>query len=220
MTQVQTPPKLVIFDCDGVLVDTETAICEVLVKNLARFGLELTLEKCMALFVGGTMSGTKATAIEHGADLPEDWVEGIYREMYDRLHAGVDVVPGIPAILKLLDSAEIPFCVASNGSEDKMKISLGQNDLWDRFYPDAMFSAHTLGVSKPDPELFLTAVKAFGMTPQDCVVIEDSATGALAAQRAGIRCIGYAPHGEAHNLSDVGAEIISDMSELAQMLGL
>ncbi len=220
MTRTRTLPKLVIFDCDGVLVDTETAICEVLVQNLARFGLELTLEKCMNLFVGGTMAGTKITAMEHGAELPDDWTDEIYREMYDRLRVGVDVVSGIPALLDLLDAAQVPFCVASNGSEDKMKISLGQNDLWDRFYPKAMFSAHTLGVSKPDPGLFLAAVNAFGMAPQDCVVVEDSPTGALAAQRAGIRCIGYAPHGGADKLSAVGAEIISDMGQIPSMIGL
>lgn len=146
-------PKLVIFDCDGVLVDSETLSNQVLADNLARYGLHLSLAECMDLFVGGTMAEVRQKAIARGADLPADWVAEVYEETYARLRQGVSLVPGVSDLLALLQERGIAFCVASNGSEDKMRITLGQNGLWELFHPHAMFSAHTLKTGKPDPDL-------------------------------------------------------------------
>ena len=142
-------PKLVIFDCDGVLVDSEQVTNEVMVASLKRYGLTMTVEQSMDHFVGGTMASVMSKSRAMGADLPETWIDDVYAEMYARLEQGVDLVPGIPNLLDRLAAEAIPFCVASNGSEAKMKITLGQNGLWDRFHPHAMFSAHALGVAKP-----------------------------------------------------------------------
>ncbi|WP_164660444.1 HAD family phosphatase [Tropicibacter sp. Alg240-R139] len=208
---------LVIFDCDGVLVDSEVVSNQVLVDNLARYGLTLTLKECMGHFVGGTMTGVMVKAREMGADLPEGWIDEIYAETYAGLKAGVPLVRGIPEVLACLDARDIPYCVASNGSREKMKITLGQNGLWDRFEP-AMFSAHELGVGKPEPDLFLAAVEHFGaMSP---AVIEDSASGTLAAQRAGMRCFGYAEHDDDALLAANGAHVFHDMAELPSLLEL
>ena len=212
-------PKLVIFDCDGVLVDSETLSNQALVDNLARYGLEVPLEQAMELFVGGTMASVKEQAIRMGADLPADWVAEVYGETYARLEAGVPLVPGIPELLAKLDVAGIATCVASNGSEAKMRITLGQNGLWERFR-GAMFSAHSLGVAKPEPGLFLAAASHFDVQARDCVVIEDSASGALAAQRAGMRCLGYADLTPPERLKAQGAEIFTDMSEVPLRIGL
>ncbi|WP_291729268.1 HAD family phosphatase [Leisingera sp. F5] len=213
-------PELVIFDCDGVLVDSEPASNQAMADNLARHGLVLTVEQSMAHFVGGTMAGVMAKARSLGADLPEDWIAEIYAETYARLEQGVPLTPGIPDLLARLDAHRIPVCVASNGSEEKMRITLGQNGLWDRFHPQAMFSAHSLGVAKPEPGLFLAAASHFGVQARDCLVIEDSSSGVIAAVRAGMRCLGFAPHGSGNRLAALGAEVFSDMAEVPALLSI
>ncbi|APG46024.1 HAD family hydrolase [Phaeobacter porticola] len=213
-------PQLVIFDCDGVLVDSETLSNQVLADNLARHGLQLSLAECMDLFVGGTMADVRTKAIARGADLPENWVDEVYGETYARLRQGVDLVPGIPDLLALLQARGIAFCVASNGSDEKMRITLGQNGLWDLFHPHAMFSAHTLKTGKPDPDLFLAAACHFNVQARDCLVIEDSENGAIAAARAGMRCLGFDPHGTGRRLTPHNAEHITTMADVPRLIGL
>lgn len=208
---------LVIFDCDGVLVDSEVASNQVMADSLAKYGLSLPPSECMALFVGGTMTGVRDKAMALGADLPEDWIDEIYAEMYERLRAGVPLVAGIPQLLNTLDQRGIPFCVASNGSPDKMKITLGQNGLWDRF-ADVMYSAHDLGTGKPDPTMFQMAARRFGA--KSPVVIEDSENGVTAATRANMRCLGYAAHDDGARLACLGAEIFHDMKDVPALLGI
>lgn len=220
MPKTHPTPKLVIFDCDGVLVDSEVISNQAMVDNLARYGLLLTLGEAMDHFVGGTMAGVMEKARRMGANLPENWCNEIYEETYERLRQGVPLVSGVRELLKRLDVAGIPVCVASNGSEEKIRITLGQNDLWERFHPNAMFSAQALGVAKPDPDLFLAAASHFKVQARDCLVIEDSATGALAAARAGMRCLGFAPFDEGKRLQAEGAEVFSDMAEVAALIGL
>ncbi len=212
-------PALIIFDCDGVLVDTETLSNQVLVDNLGRYGLSLTLADCMDLFVGGTMIGVKKTAQQRGAVLPENWIEEIYAEIYTVLRSGVDSIAGIPDVLDLLDAADIPYCVASNGSEEKMHITLGQTGLLARF-ENVMFSAHTLGTSKPDPELFLAAAAHFSVAPADCVVIEDSLNGVQAAVRANMRCYAFCTGHQCEKLRAAGGHVFHEMSQLHQLLSL
>lgn len=216
-------PDMVIFDCDGVLVDSETVSNQVLVDNLAGYGLVLSLEEAMGLFVGGTMADVEKKACELGAELPNhypnQWIDEIYAQTYERLRLGVDVVKGILPLLDALDAADIGYCVASNGSDDKMKITLGQNGLWERF-EGKRYSAQTIGISKPDPGLFLLAAQKAGLSARHCVVVEDSINGVMAAKRAGMRCFGYAPHGGGEALAAHDAHIIDDMSLLIALLGL
>lgn len=208
---------LVIFDCDGVLVDSEPLSNQVLVDNLARYGLDLTLEDSVGFFQGGTMAGVRDKARALGADLPDDWIDEVYSETYERLRQGVALMPGIRDLLDRLDHHGIPFCVASNGSPDKMAITLGQNGLWDRFQ-GVMFSAHELGTAKPDPEMFLLAAKQFdASTP---VVIEDSQNGVTAAVRAGMRCLAFVPEGRGVKLAEIGAEVFHNMTEVPGLLGI
>lgn len=211
-------PALVIFDCDGVLVDTEPTSNAVLAANLSRHGLPLTTEDCVAMFTGWSMVNVEKEAIRLGATLPEDWIDAVYAEEFEALRQGVPPVAGIPEILDRLDAAGIPFCVASNGSEEKMAITLGQTGLLPRF-KGAMFSAHTLNTSKPDPALFIAALDAFKVDPARAVVIEDSVLGATGAARAGIPCYGFAPHHDGADLAATGAKIFRDMKELPELLG-
>lgn len=213
------PPSLVVFDCDGVLVDSEVISNQVLADNLSRHGVPLNLEDCMQLFVGYTTDDVLDMLRARGADLPDSWADEVDNETDARLKQGVDLVPGIAELLETLDAAGVPFCVASNGSEDKMRVTLGGNGLWDRF-SDRMFSAVTLGIAKPDPGLFLAAARHFAVQPDACVVVEDSPTGATAAARAGMRCLGYAPHHDGDNLRTLGAEVFKDMAEVPGLLAL
>ena len=212
-------PGLVIFDCDGVLVDSEVASNEVIRDNLARYGLHLELPRVMQLFVGGTMEMVQQKARALGADLPDDWQDEVYGETFARLRQGVNPVAGIRAVLTGLEQADIAFCVASNGSEEKMQITMGHSDLW-QLFQGRIFSAKTLNMAKPAPDLFLHAAKMFGIPPDNCIVIEDSVNGVLAARRAKMRCLGYAEHGDGQNLADQGAEVFRAMQDLPALIGI
>ncbi len=213
------PPKLVIFDCDGVLVDSEPVTNRVLAENLTRHGFPVTVDDCLDLFVGGTMSGVGDEVRARGVDLPDNWLDDVYAEIYAALAAGTPIIAGIPQVLDRLDQAGIPFCVASNGSEEKMDITLGQNGLSPRF-AGRRFSAHVLKVAKPDPGLFLAAADAFGAAPAECVVVEDSPSGVKAARAADICCFGYAAHDDGRQLAAHGARVFHDMADLPKLLEL
>ncbi len=212
-------PKLVIFDCDGVLVDSEPVTIGKLAANLTRHGFPLTAQECGDMFIGGTIAGVADIVRSKGIALPETWVADIYSEIYAELRKGTPIIPGVKDVLDQLDAVGIPYCVASNGSDEKMDITLTQTGLAARF-ENRRFSAHRLKVAKPDPRLFLTAVEAFDLAPVDCVVIEDSATGAKGAARAGIRCFGYAPEGDGAKLTAEGATLFRDMGDLPNLLSL
>lgn len=208
---------LVIFDCDGVLVDSEPITNALLAENLCGYGLPVTPEDCKALFVGGTMAGVGEEVRRKGIPLPDDWVDAIYRQMYARLADGTPLIPGVVALLDHLDRIGTRYCVASNGSERKMRITLGQNGLWERFQ-GRVFSAHALGTAKPDPGLFLAAAARMGADPSGCVVVEDSRNGVTAAMRAGMRCLAYVPKGNGTALAALGAEVIRNMAQVAARL--
>ncbi len=208
---------LVIFDCDGVLVDSEPLSNQVMVENLARYGLNLSVKDSVGLFLGSTMEGVRDKARSLGADLSDDWVQEVHAEIFERLRENVPLMPGVPDLLDALDRSGIPYCIASNGPPEKMEITLGQNGLWPRF-KDALFSAHSLGTAKPDPLMFLTAAKRFGVTAP--LVLEDSASGVVAAMRANMRCLAYAPDHDGVELAKLGAEVFKDMSEVPSLLGI
>ncbi len=205
--------ELVIFDCDGVLVDSEVIGNTIMAESLSAHGLKVSLAECMALFVGATMAGVKVKAEELGAVLPEDWVARIYEKIYARLRAGCPLIEGVVVVLDALDAAGVPYCVASNGSREKMGITLGQNGILQRFGA-RVYSAQELGTAKPAPELFIHAAQ--GLSPAHCVVVEDSLNGIRGAAAAGMRCFAYAPEG-----GDVeGATRFTHMADLPALLGL
>lgn len=213
------PPKLIIFDCDGVLVDSERLANELIAKELTRHGVPMTTEQSMELFVGGTMKNVFKTGREKGADLPDNWIDIFYEELYEMLRKGVDPINGIAKLLELLEQKNIAKCVASNGSEEKMQITLGGNGLMKHF-PNAIFSAHTVGLAKPEPGLFLHAAKTMGFAPQDCVVIEDSVSGVKAAKAANIKCFAYCEESDPETLKAEDAIPFFDMHALPDLLKL
>ncbi|MBL1435896.1 MAG: HAD family phosphatase [Rhodobacteraceae bacterium] len=206
-------PKLVIFDCDGVLVDSEVIGNTIMAESLSAYGLVVSLEQCMALFVGATMAGVKVKAEGLGATLPDDWVAQIYEDIYARLRQDCPLVEGVIEVLDALDTAGVPYCVASNGSREKMGITLGQNGILERF-GDRVYTAQELGIAKPAPELFWHAAQ--GVSHMHCVVIEDSLNGIRGAAAAGMRCFAYAPDGGEVE----GATRFTHMDDLPALLGL
>jgi HAD superfamily hydrolase (TIGR01509 family) len=217
-----TPPEAVLFDCDGVVVDSEAPTFALFLEELAAHGLSLSLEEFETHFVGGTVEMVARRARAAGATLPEDWVGNFYGRMYALLSGGVPLVAGITDVLDRLDSADIPYAMASNGSLEKMQITLGQHGLMPRFR--VVLSGQALGNPKPAPDVYLAAARACGARPEGCVVIEDSAAGARAGLAAGMRVLGYAEHGSetptARAVAALGVPLFHRMDDLPGLLGI
>lgn len=213
-------PAAVIFDCDGVLVDSEAAAFDLLHEDFAAHGLLLPRDRLERDFMGRTMRGVWEGARERGADLPESWIGDVYERLYARLAAGTPLMPGVEGVLDRLDAAGIPYAVGSNGSDRKMQVTLGQHPTVMARLKGRLFSGQTLGMPKPAPDLYLHAAAALGAPPSACVVIEDSAPGAEAAFRAGMSCMGFAPHGDGAALAAKGATVFHRMADLPDLLGV
>lgn len=213
-------PKLVIFDCDGVVVDSEVITNSFLRDEMAAHGLDLPLGQIMDLFVGGTIAGVAVRAGELGARLPEDWVESFYTRICARLAQGTPMVAGIMGVLERLEAAGIPYCIGSNGRHVKMQATLGQHPELAARFKSNVFAASDVAHPKPAPDLFLHAAATMGHPPKACVVIEDSPNGARAAKAAGIRCFGYAPEGDGAKLVTEGATVFRRMDDLPALLAL
>ncbi|MBI1170319.1 HAD-IA family hydrolase [bacterium] len=212
-------PQAVIFDCDGVLVDSESIAFALLERDLSSYVPHVSRAQMERDLLGLTLAGVAEKARTLGADLPDTWVEDFYARLYARLEQGTPLVPGILGVLDALDVAGIPYAIGSNGSPRKMQITLGQHrGLIDRFQ-GRVFSGQETPRPKPFPDLFLKAAAAMNVAPKHCVVVEDSPTGARAARAAGMRCMGYAPHGAAALLAE-GAEPFTRMTDLPALLNL
>lgn len=211
-------PAAVIFDCDGVVVDSEPLTLDLLARDLAGHGLQLSHADLEASLLGLTMKNVRLTAIRMGADLPEDWVERFYARLYAVLAQGVALMPGLLPLLDRLDAAGVPFGLGSNGSLRKMELMLGQHPgLRERFR--GIWSGQEMPHPKPWPDLYLHAASRLGATPATCVVVEDSPTGVRAAKAAGIRCFGLSERGNPA-LQAEGAVWIRGLAELPALLGV
>jgi HAD superfamily hydrolase (TIGR01509 family) len=215
-----TLPKAVLFDCDGVLVDTEPPTFALLQAELATRGLVMDLDEMERVFIGGTMEKLADMARDMGADLPDDWVPYFYEKLHKHLETNAPLITGIEAVLDALDAAGIPYAIGSNGRAGKMAITLGQHPAFLARFKGHVYSGQDLGCPKPDAGLYLHAAAALGVRPADCVVVEDSPTGAMAAKNAQMRCMGYAPHGPNPVLEATGARLFTSMAALPALLGL
>lgn len=207
-------PKAVLFDCDGVLVDSEPTSFRLLDAEMTAHGHPMTPEELDHHFLGGTIGGVADSARAMGVPLAPDWVETFYAKLYDELAKGTDLMPGVARVLEGLERAGIAYAVGSNGSRTKMETTLGQHPaVWARL-KDRLFSGQEVDAPKPAPDLYLTAARALRVAPQDCVVIEDSAPGARAGIAAGMRVLGFAPRGGADKLTPLGIEVIDSFDTL------
>lgn len=186
-------PDLIIFDCDGVLVDSEPLAAQVLSVALGEAGLELSPAATEEAFTGDTMTGVVAKAEKMlGQQLPADFLELVQRRTFDIFRQELTTFPDVADTLEALVAEGQEICVASNGAPEKMRLSLGLTGLLG-YFEDRMFSAAQVRRGKPHPDLFLHAAAAFGVAPQRCLVIEDSVRGIEAARGAGMRVFVFAP---------------------------
>ena len=206
----------IIFDCDGVLVDSERIGVHIDQKVLAEIGLSFTVEDVVKTFMGKSDVFFIETVEQMlGKPAPENFLEGIanrYREEFEK-----DLVP-VPGIVEALDCIEIPFCVASSGTHEKMNFTLGITGLLDRFQ-GKLFSSTQVARGKPHPDLFLFAANEMGWNPSRCLVVEDSEAGVQAGLAAGMKVAAYAGGFLDHDDSEhENLVVIQKMTELPPLI--
>ncbi|TAL03809.1 MAG: HAD family hydrolase [Rhodospirillaceae bacterium] len=211
---------LIIFDCDGVLVDSEPISNRVIVDLLAEAGWILSEDDSQRRFRGRRMDDVIAQIETHlGRPLPRDWLSQYEERRNAAFRQSLKPIPGIARVLACVAELNRPMCVASSGSIAKTRMTLGLTGLAS-FFGDRLYSSSGLANGKPAPDLFLHAAAAMGFDPPQCVVIEDSLPGVQAAQAAGMRCFGYAADSDSEALKACGATCFTDMAALPGLLGL
>jgi HAD superfamily hydrolase (TIGR01509 family) len=211
---------LVIFDCDGVLVDSEVISCRAHSQILTRHGYPITPEQVFDRFLGRSMrQATLEVEAELGHSLPDDFHTQVYAEIFRLFAASLEATPHIDEALAAI---ALPVCVASSGPPEKISASLNRVGLYDRFAPH-IFSAVQVPNGKPAPDLFLFAAEQMRTSPARCLVIEDSVSGIAGALAAGMTVLGF--HGGSHcrpgyadTLRAAGAVVTFD--DMRQLPGL
>jgi HAD superfamily hydrolase (TIGR01509 family) len=213
---------LIIFDCDGVLVDSEVISCRAHAEMLTRHGYPITADQVFDRFLGRSMrKATLEIEAELGRPLPDDFQSQVYAEIFRSFAASLEATPPNEAALAAIVT---PVCVASSGPPEKISTSLNHVGLYDRFAPH-IFSAVQVSNGKPAPDLFLFAAEQMRTSPARCLVIEDSMAGVTGALAAGMTVFGY--HGGSHcrpdtadTLRAAGAAVtFDDMRQLPELIG-
>jgi HAD superfamily hydrolase (TIGR01509 family) len=212
---------LIIFDCDGVLVDSEVISCRAHAEVLSRHGYPITQEQVFDRFLGrSTRQANIEVEAELGRALPDDFHVQLQDEQFRSFEADLQAVPHIHSAL---DAIVQPVCVASSGSQQRMRLTLGRTRLYDRFAPN-IFSSSQVVNGKPAPDLFLLAAGQMNAAPKRCIVVEDSVAGISGAVAAGMTVLGF--HGGSHcrsghgeSLRAVGAAAtFDDMRQLPDLI--
>jgi HAD superfamily hydrolase (TIGR01509 family) len=204
----------IIFDCDGVLVDSERLGNEVLVECIQPFGIHLTVEQAMARFCGIRMADCVAELERlRGAPLPDSFVSQ-FRERTAAVFA--DRLKAVDGALDLLRGLTVPYCVASSGPREKIELSLAITGLHP-YLRDRIYSAYEVGHWKPHPGLFLHAAQAMGAAPHKCAVVEDSLPGIQAGLAAGMAVFALQPAGADPRIPS-HVHVVSHLQELRDVL--
>jgi HAD superfamily hydrolase (TIGR01509 family) len=208
--------ELVIFDCDGVLVDSERITNQIFCTMLNKLGLSVTLDDMFERFVGHSMPQCIALITEmHGAAPPDTFVAELRLRAAEALKEQIRPIPGVAEALKALS---IPYCVASSGEHEKIRLTLGATGLL-RHFEDRIFSVVDVERPKPAPDVFLLAARRLGTEPSRCAVVEDTPTGVRAGVAAGMHVLGFSANTPEHRLKEAGAhEVFSEMRLLPQLL--
>ena len=210
---------LVIFDCDGVLIDSEPIANVVFSRQLGTVGIRMSPDEVMRTFVGKSRDTCIAMAGEmHGSPMPADFGERWDEAFHEALVREVKPVEGVPELLRTL---RIPYCVASNGEPMHMERGLTAAGLMP-LVGGRLFSAAAVEHPKPAPDVYLHAAHTMGVSPGACAVVEDTPTGTRAGLAAGMRVFGYVGHplNQRAELERLGAVTFTRMSQLPGLLGL
>lgn len=214
----------VIFDCDGVLVDSEPIVNRVLNQMLNELGIGISLEDSTRLFLGRAVR-EELEMIERmrGAPLPENWLSTWLARRNAVLEAEVAAVAHVRDAIGKIAATGMPVCVASGADRIKVKLQLTKTGLVELFQQDErehIFSATEVARSKPAPDVYLLAARTMGVAPGRCAVVEDSPTGVTAGVAAGMTVLGYAERNDAALLREAGAHtIFTDMRDLPELVG-
>lgn len=182
--------KLVIFDCDGVLVESEHIIAKIMGKEARQYGWDITDQQARNEFSGVQIQDIRKKIAEHAKkNLPDNWTEEVHKKVVESMFGNVEKIPGVETILQTLRDLKIPYRVGSNSSQEEMKTKFEKTGLIKWFSSDHIHSAYDVENSKPFPDLYLYAATKEGVNPQECLVIEDSDTGLKAAYDAGMACM-------------------------------
>jgi HAD superfamily hydrolase (TIGR01509 family) len=209
--------QLVIFDNDGVVVDSEPLAALATSEVLASLGLPITPEECDRLFRGGALARTRQLAERRsGRPLAPQFEDMYTARLLDLMRDHLRPVPGVEAVLGRLQLAGVPYCLASSGRRERVRFALETTGLAS-YFAERWWGAEDVAHGKPAPDLFLKAATSMGVGPDHCVVVEDSAVGVQAARSAGMAVLGYAAATPAADLA--GADVVfSDMAELPALL--
>ena len=206
------PIDLIIFDCDGVLVDSEDLANAITAKMLATYGHNITSEELIRRFKGMKLKTYfDILKNETGIELPESFETDLRNRMAEVFKTQVQPVEGA---LSLIKSLRVPFCVASNGPLNKIKENMKNINFYE-YFKGNMFSAYEVKSWKPDPGLFLAAANHFGVKPQDCIVIEDSLSGVKAAITAGMTVYALNEHEDDKSLA-IANRVFGSLEEIRE----
>ncbi len=212
------PLRLVIFDCDGVLVDSEGVSNRVVAAAVTALGWPMNEAESAVLFIGHTLSDIGAVIERHtGRSLPPGWVDGVRDRLVETLGAELEAVPGAHAALQATAALGLSYRIASNSSHEEMAAKFARVAMVP-LVEGRLHSARDVPNGKPAPDVFLHAAAAAGVPPGACLVVEDSVPGARAARAAGMACVGLAPHGDDPALRATGAVLIRSLAELPALL--
>jgi HAD superfamily hydrolase (TIGR01509 family) len=206
---------LVIFDNDGVLVDSEPVANAVLARLLTEYGFPCTVEQSMAEFMGRSMPQVRTLVEERlGRPLPPDLETRYMGDLYPSFRHSLEPIPGVVEALRAID---LPVCVASSGTHERIRLTLTTTGLWGRF-AGRVFSAQDVQRGKPAPDLFLHAAVTLGVEPRRCAVVEDSPAGVTGANAAGMTSFAFARLVPAARLGHATGGVFSSMADLPGLL--
>lgn len=196
-------PDLIVFDCDGVLVDSELLSCRCLSEVLAEFAIQLSVEQALELFLGRSPKAIEEHYRDLGRVLPDDFLPGLKARVLETFTGALQPIPGVGT---LLSGLKAPFCVASSSDLDRVSLSLEVTGLAPHF-GDRLYTAQMVRHGKPAPDLFLHAAGKMRADPARTLVIEDSVSGVQAAKAAGMTVWGFV--GGGHYRARDGRAILS-----------
>ena len=211
------PLRLVIFDCDGVLVDSEGPSNRAVAEEVTKLGWPMDEAESMRRFVGFRLEAMPAViAAQIGRDVPDGWVETVRQRLIATLASELELMPGVASVLEAMSEMGLPLRVASNSSMREMEAKFGRTGLMHLL--DRAHSADEVRRGKPSPDVFLRAAEAEGVPAGACVVIEDSVPGTQAAIAAGMACLCLVPHGDGAGQIAAGGTMIRSLNEIPALL--